>query len=330
VGGALLVWGVLLVALDGAAEGFSTASGSTRAAICAATAIALSVKPSAAPLFAVAAVFVLSAPGARLRYALTALAAAIALPALLRNALLTGYPLYPFLWPALRADWTLPSAIANDAFAWTRSWSRIPSPAPGLKVVLAMSAREWVPRWWSWVFGTDKALLVASALLLVPGAFRLRRRPAAFLVVGTCVVALVLWFLSAPDPRLAWGFLLFLPLLLGAGLLPDAMRARLPLAWGGLLLLAVILVRDTRLAMRKAPDGGWGGLGVVAPYPMVPLTDIRTRGAVLHVPRAGEQCWDAPLPCIPKLEHPVEPRGAALSDGYRHPPGAPLFERARD
>ena len=108
------------------------------------------------------------------------------------------------------------------------------------------------------------------------------------------VVAIVLWFLTAPDPRFAFAsFAVLAPATLAFAFERHPAARRTVLGVGAALScgLAVTLLATSFAWIPPGPDGGFH------PSPVVPMrTSFTHSGLTLHVP-PRDKCWDGPLTC---------------------------------
>lgn len=126
-------------------------------------------------------------------------------PYAVRNAVQTGYPLYPSGAFALDVDWKMPDARRDWQYRQIANWSR----AEVQGAVLPSVPENWFPGWLE-RFLARKLLLVlplvltAGAIVLTLAAGRRGEAPPprrAWLVPVPLAASLVLWFIMAPDPR---------------------------------------------------------------------------------------------------------------------------------
>ena len=225
----LVVVGILYLA-ECVQDGFraSAALGAT-AALATAAATRPLYWPWVVYAVAVLAVLVRSRPS---RQRLVALLGVAALPAVIgmgwlaRQAILSGYPLYPLTVGGLPVDWRLPAhllhAVTRSDFAWARE--------PGVAPTTVFSSWRWLPNHWLAVRARDPdvilpaALLACTAIIVVArgagSALRDRRRPLLVVIVPS-LVSIAIWFAVIPDPRFAWAPIWLVPLALLASLLPP-------------------------------------------------------------------------------------------------------------
>jgi hypothetical protein len=156
------------------------------------------------------------------------------------------------------------------------------------------------------------ALLVFPTVLIALGALgcvlgRGLSVPTTASLLTPYAVAVLAWFVTAPDPRFLGSALwICAGALLAANpareVLPDrAPRSRRILsgtaALCGVGFLAFIGYMGSTVGGAFIPPGPLQGR-----YPLrtVETKPFRTEsGLILHVPIKGDQCWEAPLPCTP-------------------------------
>jgi hypothetical protein len=173
------------------------------------------------------------------------------LPALLavgwmtRQAVLSGYPLFPVTFVSLPVDWRMSHGVVHAMSALVTSWSRIPGDAPNQ----VGGFSHWFPTWWhAQVRSLDVMLGVGLLVCLIPAlscrsqADRRERavRLAPMLAVLTVTVpTLIVWFVVAPDARFVWALFWLIPIALAAWALPST-PGRLSIA---MIVLTVVVWR---------------------------------------------------------------------------------------
>ncbi|HVN77008.1 MAG TPA: hypothetical protein VMT19_11870 [Thermoanaerobaculaceae bacterium] len=314
------------------------AAGARAAAVVWLAAVGVTVKLSFAGFAAAAAALAVVAQrraarreraGAEASVALVPLAlscAAVLVPWLARSMVLSGYPLYPFPGISVPVDWRLPRAAALEDYNWVRSWAR----HPGADWHAVLGSSTWFPGWLRRVTGSTHTLLTFCLPLgLAAGAaiaspLVARKRPGALrlaVAAAPAVVSLVLWFLAAPEPRLAgsaaWCLGLGLAAIAVASAFPDGpMRAfrTLALLAGGIVLATFVVELRQRglLPVAAGPDAGFH------PARAVETATVPTAwGLEVHVPIGTAECWNAPLPCTPWLDPALRlRRDGDLASGF--------------
>jgi hypothetical protein len=283
------------------------------------------------------------------------------IPWVARGYVLSGYPLFPSTIGGAPLDWALDEASADELrqtiYAWARTYHGNVEQGyePGW---------GWVPDW-----AVHVVLLRATVEVFVPFAISLIaagwlawRRPMAWqpdevpangfdsmahfagwmLAIGFAA-AIVLWFVTAPSPRMGsfawWGLAATLLGLVSrtatAGLL---LRCR-PIVVAGLITLLLLPMVDEAVRVhvryRKNPNLPEFGrqfyefhpFVLSAGWPEVPKAELDTQetdsGLVVYVapPRedaAAGHLWDSPLPATPTFDRRLVLRRAGeLQSGFR-------------
>ena len=300
--------------------------------------MALAMRPTMLP-FTVTLALVALAVGWRTRSASrlpVALAGSIAIALgvlqLARDAVLSGWLVYPLSLLPLDVPWRAPdpwqlrTATLGNARDPATTWAS----ASGWDWIGPWLARA-PSQWETWML----ALLVVGATVFAWAAVRGRwvvDWRGAGLVAMPPAVAVVAWFVAAPPSyRFIWGPLFALPaVVLGFALagVPRGSRARLlPAAACVAASFVLISVSAVTLAFRTdvaelsafAPVG-FGPVRIdvpVAPLPEPAVAPLElASGLVVSVPVDGEQCWAQYPLCTPRLVPTVRMLGPSIADGF--------------
>lgn len=249
----------------------------------------------------------------------------VVLPWCIRNVILSGYLVYPFEKVDLFAfDWKCPPRGVTAVRELIRIWAWYMNRDRAVFEAAAFTDRARI-----WFFHNlriyDQGMLLV--MILLPFALWWRRRLlprgmlywVLFLYIGTGF-----WFIQAPDPRFAYGFLMPGCILLGYLLLMKARKLRyiqfaiimaLLLMQVGTLLLYRHLQRQfiQQGAVQPVSQSAWW---MPAPYFEQQL--IRhNKSFTYYTPVVSDRCWNAPLPCTWQLPEGVEMRGGTLKEGFR-------------
>ncbi len=208
----------------------------TAAVTSVATLAAASATPPLFWLSTAAAAGILVAAGPRPRADARRVLALCGLPALLlvgwmtRQAILSGYPLYPVKVGALPVDWRVPASVVDYTGRWTSSWARWPGQGPDT----VLSSWHWLRAYW--LPAQEKSFDVIAPLgllaCLLPAfaargdgrASRRGLRNPMLAVAVPSLVTLLIWFFEAPDPRFVLAPLWLLPISLAAWAVPPLGR----------------------------------------------------------------------------------------------------------
>jgi hypothetical protein len=252
----------------------------------------------------------------------TAAVAVAVVPWAVRGVLLSGCIAFPAEATCIGGlPWTVPAEKTRSVSTAIRSWAQSAVPVPG-------GNWSWLSLWPDRIFRDyPEATLLAVALGVGLVLWLLVSRRLA----GSAAVALAMagagtvhWFLSAPDPRFALGFLYILglgPLLLALSAKPFPLeRGRARAAAAGVLLVAALGLAvaldghertGTLVGLRpwRSPAWRWP---TRPRFPTVPL--VTESGLGIRVASLGEACGAEPHPCTP----PAEFDPALRFDGYFH------------
>ena len=283
------------------------------------------IKPIGAPFLGVAGILTLSSYVRNLRagnrgwrtHVLHLSPAVLLAGWMARNAVLSGWLLFPAAVLRMPVDWAVPEGPAagghNAAIQSVKGQLQVLTGyarKPGVDYATAIDAplRSWFPDWFRSRSGSvELRLLLPLGLagLLVGAAFNLRRRSGwSGVGLGLLVAAnIAFWFHKSPDLRygtgLFWMWFACGGMVLFSGL-PD--RAQWPSRAFALSLVAALVVGGP--ALKRVPEiwrqTPWQ-IGVSAPRPTVPhpVDNGRSAPFMVHVPVRGDQCGDAELPCTP-------------------------------
>jgi hypothetical protein len=220
-----------------------------------------------------------------------------------RNFLSSGYPAYPVPWPGGQPMWSIPRERVEEDASWIASWARKPRERP--EVVLA--TWDWLGPWLGGIPAIENrrfdVLYPLLAFCLGGGLWILLGRRSewrgglatAFLLPG--IGSALVWFLTAPDPRLAGAGLWWM----GAGALTGGLSGFLrtrPIAGKILAIGIAASILFTHWDEEKLINPG--PLRGFHLFPRVELASFRTdSGLVLSVPQQRGACWDSGLLCTP-------------------------------
>jgi hypothetical protein len=187
-------------------------------------------------------------------------------------------------------------AEAAHGWAWLADW---PS--------MMLARRDFIPGT-SWSFavaaGIGVTMALAERFALKAGRHDRPSSPGPFAIAYAVLIGCLgnlFWFLAAPDPRFGIGFLLALPaLVIAAGtrtLAADGALLRLAVnrivLMGFVFVCAGLFLRHHRFEAAKAADS-WPSIPGVPIYQQDFGPQLR-----VNIPVSGNQCWDAPRPCVP-------------------------------
>lgn len=230
---------------------------------------------------------------------------------LVRDAILSGWLLFPLGAFPVPVDWRLPdpSHAARDIQGWART--------PFQDVNETLASNAWFGGWLArlptdWSIPALGVLVIAAVMIW----WRVRPRSGTWireslLTATPAIITLIIWFYSAPDPRFAWGFILAI------GLIPVAYLAQ------GLRTRALLIAAAATLAALMVLAGLRGSFGTWSWFAQEPPSvatyeELLIDGTGVRIPQMGDQCWSVYPLCRPDYAPlDVELRGPNLGDGFR-------------
>jgi predicted outer membrane lipoprotein len=275
----------------------------------AAFAAAAATRPQFVPALIVAAIVVATTARARLRTAVlvAVVPAAVLAGCAARQAVLSGYPLFPLRLGALPVDWRVPGDVVTTANDWIRSWARTPGEPPGD----VLGSWAWLPGWVGRTAFDPDVFIPLGLTLLATVRLRGARvdRRLVLLTLAPSLVTLVFWFVAAPDPRFVAGPIWLVPLVLLAARPIDE---RVALAFA-VAIVATLIIGG---AWRPVTKHGSGPFRSANP-PDAVVRRLRTNsGLLIYEPAVGDLCWRKLL-CTPNPRRTLELRRHGVADGFR-------------
>ena len=234
----------------------------------------------------------------------------------LRGFVLSGAPLYPSTIGYIPVDWAVPREQVVKIANWVYSWAR----KPGAHWRDVLGSWDWFE---PWIFRISKNFtvvvwpLVLSVVLgcVVAGMSRFRKKARLqsieWAILLPSLMGLIYWFFTAPSLRFAQALFFLLPIsviLLFFSSMHGLVRGR---AWVSLVCVVFVVGNFNLLeyatyhirSVRAVSTSGWHAVWEV------PLVNrVTGSGLVVYIPKLGNQCWDAPVPCTPKFNNALRLR----------------------
>jgi len=231
---------------------------------------------------------------------LLACSAAVILPWICSNVILSGYLVFPIVHTQITfLDWGVPQNYVNELVDYTRIWAKT-NGRPD--VYTTLSAPELLAYWFR-----HQSSFIQTVYVIMCGTwaalglfFMLEKRRLNekffekhqnhLLVCLTCILGEIFWLFNAPDFRFSASFILS-GLFLGLALVLNRLKrwhtiVMLTIAFGCLVSLNGSHLRDAFLSDQ---------------FPV--LTEIETEiQNGIRIPVSTDQCFDSPIPCTPRTE----------------------------
>ncbi|HJT75050.1 MAG TPA: hypothetical protein VJ720_13545, partial [Chitinophaga sp.] len=313
---------VILVWLEQSARGESLTEGTGSVFLLLAPIYLVTVKISAVPILLLTAILYLQLLRKKqvVQFALLLVPAVLIMgPWVVRNIILTGYPVYPMQLPAFfHTGWEVPASVIHTlrlhitSFAFYRT--------ADVERLMSESATQRFSAWFMQNLRIyDKVMVLCAFISPLIVFLRRKQLPAGFLsLYFFLMLGLCFWIIQAPDPRFGYSYLAPL-LVLTAVLCIPALQKK---AVFTLALLAALLFETGTLFLQARLHRAFAAEGLItpvskqnwitpAPYTIQP---VNTQHApfLMYVPVATELCWDNPLPCVDHLPTGIKMRGSSL------------------
>lgn len=263
------------------------------------------------------------------------LAAPVALCALLvgamliRDAILSGWLLFPLSAFPVDVPWQAPNP--KGLSEWVTSWGR----APNQPKDVVLASNEWFGPWFT-EFRSSRPVyleLLMGIGLVIPLAWASGRRAWRRMLVnlpwawGPTLAVGVAWFITAPDVRFGWVALVGLAGVPLALLLAFGAYPAFPLRIVGALILLLMVasnVLNSRLAPRGNPPEAttltWGPISIdvaLGPVPEAVTSPGELRDGTPITFGSNGWCWNEfPLCVLEGGAQDVYRLGPSISDGF--------------
>jgi hypothetical protein len=264
------------------------------------------------------------------------LAAAIVLGHLSRNAVLSGWLLFPAPAGKLHVEWAMPEYPAGHTHAdemqsarglyhILKGWARLPGEQ--YRLATTNGASFWIPKWRQRVWhGVEPWLLYTGFVFMLAHLSawcirRARKQAMAFdgILIALASANLCFWFLTAPDMRFGHGFF-WIWMGLGGCMFLARPGFKLPTApvFAGFALVYLL----PWLVTSRMPERTFSlhHIGKAEPKPTtaIVLDNGQVPPLILNVPSENDLCGDAELPATPYPRKTLQlRRPGLLKYGFR-------------
>lgn len=267
---------------------------------------------------------------------------------MVRDALLSGWLLFPASLLALPVGWRVPDT--TDTRLWMLSWAREPTGDPAKVLADWAWFRPWLGRALDdWAVRGALGMLVLFVVVVLVSRMSddseapstdsrclgLPSRLAWLLVLVPAVGTVIVWFWAAPDPRFAWGAIVLLGLVpvslalftLASRLQGGSFADLVPAIVAGFMCAAIVppavagIVQikgfiEDGYEVRTVSFGPIDVTGAVIPVTTPDVYEFRLDGGrTVVVPRDSDQCWMSFPLCRPYPDPTLQFMGPDLVDG---------------
>jgi len=240
-------------------------------------------------------------------------------PYLIRNYYLSGYLIYPF--PSIdifNVDWKIPIEKAIDEKAWIVNWAKIPGVS--YLEVINLKVSEWIIPWFKNLSDNNRIFLLVNSFSIITFIIMVLKKDYFLASIQFIIlINLIFWFLMAPDPRFAYGFIIFGFSLTIAFLIKILEYSKLSviskyfkICLTFLLLFIIFYNKSYALAVLRKHSL------MLQPEPFETVeTKAYNSGFDYRIPVNDDKCFNAEIPCVPYQISNVVLRGTDLQDGFK-------------
>jgi len=232
-----------------------------------------------------------------------------------RNVIQTGWLFYPAPYGNMRLQWSMSKnpvkgitdyQSVRGQYEVIKGWAKIPNykdcPKP-----LSLRSDEWIPIWlrnnmntqgFRWLIVGCSLSIFSLAMLIYNGkkpSFRMD-----FILWIWTILNVIFWFLMAPDMRFGEGFFWIMIGYSGSLIictLVGGLSLRYSLSFA--CMAALLLTSKMHLHYNRHMTFWEIGKASAHPFKAVTLKNGQNPPLTIFVPRTGDRCGDAPLPCTP-------------------------------
>jgi hypothetical protein len=252
-------------------------------------------------------------------FILVTIAGFIFIPWCVRYIILSGYLVYPFSKIDIFSfDWKVPIKEVAREEQITCAWARIPGRP--YQEVLNMPVNDWFPIWFKAKSNTIKYLFhftVLSPSVILLSLFNFKKHKNLTFIWLVAVLGLVFNFITAPDPRFSYGFLIPATFL-RYYLFSFKIEKRIFNHYYKLLTCCIMVyfisiqyqTFNSKSDLIRPSTLDYSTNDVI--FDFYYLDTIK-----IYKPRKGDKCFDCCIPCSPYLIEGLEFRGKSLQDGFR-------------
>jgi len=250
----------------------------------------------------------------------------ILLPLLIKNYIISGYPLFPLSYTVNHPDWQLPNEMTEYYRGYIQVSNRFyNSYQLNFSQVPELMQMKWMGEWMKGLLFQQKIILFAALSSLSIFFINHKRLKEAFrlkIIFSLLMLMTVAWFLSAPSPRFGYGVLLvlaFFPICFWLGRIIP-LQIHKPI----IILTAFILCYYTFQKSRLVFADKKNFISVI-PMETPPAQKIVINKIQYNLPdyiNNGwmRDCYDTELPCIYQQNKYLYPRGSTIKEGFKMNP----------
>ena len=250
----------------------------------------------------------------------------IVLPYLIKNFIVTGYPLFPATISLTSPDWQLPKAITNYLRQYIQTANRFYNSGNfDYTHIPELMDKSWIKTWWSGILIQQKIIILFSLSSILIFFFK-SKLSIDYKKIRILFLLLLLmaagWFFSAPSPRFGYGTLLVLALFPICFFIGNKISTKLhkPVMIFTIFISCWYLYKKSA-PLLNSPENFVHTVNLAQPS----LNKIPIKGIIFNLPDVinngwMRDCYNSELPCIYQENKYLQPRGSSLKDGFKMNP----------
>ena len=244
-------------------------------------------------------------------------------PILVRNYISSGYPLYPSLLSVGHPEWQVPPEMAARFQEYIFYINKFYNHQVSFIFSYEKTMFNWIPFWMEGIILKHKIILLLSCLSLILFFYN----PVSdikSIKIKMFIISLWLmtagWFFTAPDPRFALGFLLFLSLLPLSFLITKFLN--ITKIFNPVFIIATLFVLIYGVKKLATLVKAQGYLYHVSNTDIPGVEKIVLNQVSLNVPLKINNNWDnrcffTPLPCLCEKNPYLKTRTDHIKNGFK-------------
>jgi hypothetical protein len=247
----------------------------------------------------------------------------VLLPVLIKNYIITGYPMFPSPLSINAPDWALPKQLASGLYRYIILSNRFYNYQWTFINKFDATNFNWIPYWINGILLKHK-IIIALAIF---STFFLLKKPGLPLNhknLRSIIVVLLLmmggWFFTAPDPgRFGYGILLSAAFLTVCLFVYPLLATKIY----QLILLVTIIVTGIYIIKKGQPIFFNPNYAIhphsfkEPPYQVIRLNNIDLKLPDKINGNWDHRCYFLSAPCITQKNPYLQARGSDLEDGFR-------------
>lgn len=249
------------------------------------------------------------------------------IPFVVKNLVQTGYPFYPYQFlNFLKPEWQVPSSMVSMLNKYIYlSNHYINQSIPGFPTTDG-SSFSFFKDWFLHLVKAHQMLIVFCFISLPIGWKSLKKIyqqcfPKILLLYLLCIPAFIAWLIASPDPRFAFGFLIFIVFFPVSAIVSSYVRTWMIDASIITMSLFILIYIGTKGQKQFSAANILYPLMVDAP----PYNKVMINNRNYNIPQPFNgnwnlRCMNDPLPCIYEKNLFLQPRGDKISDGFKMNP----------